>query len=59
MHTVDVTGRTDDQMIYVITKACRTAEKWDEAKKILGFQKSISRMRSQSKLMFEKLQFKK
>jgi len=35
MHTVDLTGRTDQEMINTITKAGRTAEKWDEAKKNL------------------------
>jgi len=35
MHTVDPTGRTDQDMIDTITTAGRTAEKWDEAKKNL------------------------
>jgi hypothetical protein len=35
MHTVDLTGRTDQEMIDTIMKAGRTAEKWDEAKRNL------------------------
>jgi len=38
MHTVDLTGRTDREMIDTITKAGRTAEKWDEVKKNLRTQ---------------------
>jgi hypothetical protein len=36
MHTVDLIGRTDADIIDVITKAGRTAEKWEEAKQNLG-----------------------
>jgi len=32
MHTVDLTGKTDQEMIETISKAGRTAEKWEEAK---------------------------
>jgi len=31
MHVVDLTGKTDQEMIEIITKAGRTAEKWEEA----------------------------
>lgn len=47
MCTVDLTGRTDDKMINTIMKAGRTVEKWDWAKKNLGFEKSISDVRRQ------------
>ena len=36
MHVVDLTGKTDQEMIQIITKAGRTAEKWEEARKNLG-----------------------
>jgi hypothetical protein len=35
-HTVDLTSKTHDEIITIITNAGRTAEKWDEAKKNLG-----------------------
>jgi len=35
MHTGNLTGGTDQEMIDTITNAGRTAEKWDEAKKNL------------------------
>jgi len=35
MHVVDLTGKTDQEMIEIITKAGRTAEKWEEARKNL------------------------
>jgi hypothetical protein len=35
-HVVDLTGKTDQEIITIITKAGRTAEKWDAAGKILG-----------------------
>jgi len=42
MHMVNLTGKTDNEIINIITNAGRTAEKWDEAKKNLGLRKSIS-----------------
>jgi len=36
MHVVDLTGKTDQEMIDIITKAGRTAEKWKEARKNLS-----------------------
>jgi len=36
MHVVDLTGKTDQEMIEIITKAGRTGEKWEEARKNLG-----------------------
>jgi len=35
MHTVDLTGKTDQEMIDIITNAGKTAEKWEEAKENL------------------------
>jgi hypothetical protein len=36
MHTVDLTGETDQEIISIITSAGRTAEKWDAARNNLG-----------------------
>jgi len=36
MHVVDSTRKTDQEMIDIITKAGRTAERWEEAKKNLS-----------------------
>jgi len=36
MHTVDLTGKLDQEMIEIISKAGRTTEKWEEAKKNLS-----------------------
>jgi hypothetical protein len=36
MHTVDLTGKTDQEIMSIITSAGRTAEKWDAARKNLG-----------------------
>ena len=50
MHTVDLTGKTDQQIINIITNAGRTAEKWDVARKNLGLKVSLgSQERSESK----------
>jgi hypothetical protein len=56
MHTVDLTGKTDDEIVTIITNAGRTAEKWDEARKNLGLRKSITdtRKETQRKPRFEK-----
>jgi len=42
MHTVEITGRSDNKIIDSITKAGRMAEKWDEAKKNLGLKRSFA-----------------
>jgi hypothetical protein len=47
MHTVDLSGKTDEEIITIITNAGRTAEKWDEARKNLGLQKSITETRKE------------
>jgi hypothetical protein len=36
MHTVDLTGRTDQEIMTIITNAGRTAEIWEAARKNLG-----------------------
>jgi len=36
MHVVDLTGKTDQEMIEIITEAGRTGEKWEAARKNLG-----------------------
>jgi len=36
MHTVDMTGKSDQEMIEIISKAGRTAGKWEEAKRNLS-----------------------
>jgi len=36
MHVVDLTGKTDQEIISIITSAGQTAEKWDAAGKNLG-----------------------
>jgi hypothetical protein len=48
MHTVDLTGKTDEEIISIITNAGRTAEKWDEAKTILGLRKTVTETRRES-----------
>jgi hypothetical protein len=48
MHTVNLTGKTDDEIITIITNAGRTAEKWDEAKKNLGLRKTITETRKET-----------
>jgi len=47
MHTIDLTRKTDDELITMITNAGRTAEKWDEARKNLGLKKTISEVRKE------------
>jgi hypothetical protein len=47
MHTVALTGKTDDEIITIITNAGTTAVKWDEVKKNLGLRKSIMDMRKE------------
>jgi len=48
MHTVDLTRKTDDELITIITNAGRTAEKWDEARKNLGLKKPVAEVRKES-----------
>jgi len=52
MHTVDLTGRTDQEIMTIITNAGRTAEKWEAARNNLGLknqfkakEKALSRFR--------------
>jgi hypothetical protein len=52
MHTVDLTGRTDQDIMTIITNAGRTAEKWEAARNNLGLknqfkakEKALSRFR--------------
>jgi hypothetical protein len=52
MHTVDRTGRTDQEIMTIITNAGRTAEKWEAARNNLGLknqfkakEKALSRFR--------------
>jgi hypothetical protein len=49
MHVVDLTGKTDQEMIDIITKAGRTAEKWEEARKNLGVRTPRERDRKPEK----------
>jgi len=46
VHSFDLTGETDAEMIEIITPAGRTAEKWDEAKIILRLERSLTETRS-------------
>jgi hypothetical protein len=41
MHVVDSTGKTDKEIINIITSAWRTAEKWEAARKNLGLKASF------------------
>jgi len=41
MHVVDLTGKTDNEIISIITNAGRTAEKWEAARKNLGLKASF------------------
>jgi hypothetical protein len=52
IHTVDLTGRTDQEIMTIITNAGRTAEKWEAARNNLGLKnqfkakdKALSRFR--------------
>jgi hypothetical protein len=56
MHTVDLTGRTDQEIMTIITNAGRTAEKWEAARNNLGLknqcmakEKSLSKFRREEK----------
>jgi len=41
MHIVDLTGKTDNEIINIITSAGRTAEKWEAARRNLGLKASF------------------
>ena len=41
MHVVDLTGKTDNEIITIITNAGRTEEKWEAARKNLGLKASF------------------
>jgi len=41
MHVVDLTGKTDNEIIAIITSAGRPAEKWEAARKNLGLKASF------------------
>jgi hypothetical protein len=41
MITVDLTGKTDQEIITIITNAGRTLEKWQAARKNLGLKSSL------------------
>ena len=41
MHVVDLPGKTDNEIITIITNAGRTAEKWEPARKNLGLKASF------------------
>jgi len=43
MHTVDLTGKTDQEIISIITNAGRSAEKWEAVRKNLGFKAGLKR----------------
>jgi len=48
MHVVDLTGKTDNEIITIITNAGRTAEKWEAARKNLGLKASFRKLKSRS-----------
>jgi len=41
MHTLDLTRKTDQEMITIITTVGRTAEKWEAARKTLGLKATL------------------
>ena len=49
MHTVDLTGKSDQEMIDIITNAGKTAEKWEQAKENLLIKSYDSRKERKSK----------
>jgi hypothetical protein len=49
MHVVDLTGKTDQEMIDIITNAGKTAERWEEARDNLLIKSYDSKDRSKSK----------
>jgi len=46
MHVVDLTGKTDNEIITIITNAGRNAEKWEAARKNLGLKASFRKIKS-------------
>jgi len=46
MHVIDPTGKTDNEIITIITNAGRTAEKWEAARKNLGLIASFRKYKS-------------
>jgi len=53
MHTIDLTGKTDNELITIITNAGRTAEKWDEARMNLELKKPVSEVREEVQQTFQ------
>jgi len=49
MHVIDLTGKTNEKIIIIITNVGRTAEKWNAARKNLGLKRSISGVRQETK----------
>jgi hypothetical protein len=41
MHTMDLTGKTDEDIITIITNAGRNVEKWEAARKNLGLKATL------------------
>jgi hypothetical protein len=56
MHTVDLTGRTNEEIVDVITKAGKTAEKWEAARKNLALRSLGSKRDHKEKSRFDKPQ---
>jgi len=48
MHVVDLTGKTDNEIITIITNAGRTAENWEAARKNLGLKASFRKFKTKS-----------
>jgi len=56
MHRVDLTGKTDKEIITIIRNARRMAEKWDAARKNLGLKVSLeSNQISEKKYGFQEM----
>jgi hypothetical protein len=56
MHTVNLTGKTHDEIICIITNAGRTAEKYKAAKNNVGLKKPICKVHKKT---LRKTQFNK
>jgi hypothetical protein len=66
MHTVDLIGKTDQEIVAIIMSAGRMAEKWKTARKNLGLknqfkakEKDLSRFRREDKYPAKERKFKK
>ena len=59
MHTVDLTGKTDQEIISITTSAGRTAEKWDAARKHLGLKPQFKAKESNLRRFKDKPEEKK